>query len=72
MHEVLFYVRGYNRRYSGSCIATTRDPRDRYLFPWNLPGGTEGDFRREVFACVKEDLRERFVMFGFTKAKVGE
>ena len=39
MHEVLFYVRGYNRRYSGSCIATTRDPRDRYLFPWNLPVG---------------------------------
>ena len=35
-------------------------------------GGTEGDFRREVFECVKEDLRERFVMFGFTKAKVGE
>ena len=67
-----FYVRGYNRRCSGSCVATTRDPRDRYVFPWNLPGGTAGDFRREVFECVKEDLRERFVMFGFTKTKVGE
>jgi hypothetical protein len=51
---------------------STRDPRDRYVFPWNLPGGTGVDFRKEVFGCVKEDLRERFVMFGFTKARVGE
>ena len=67
-----FYVRGYNKRCSGSCVATTRDPRDRYVFPWNLPSETGTDFRREVFECVKEDLRERFVMFGFTKTKVGE
>ena len=51
-----------------------RDLRDKYELelPWNLPSGTEVDFKREVYGCVKEDLRERFVMFVFTKARVDE
>jgi len=64
-----FYVRNHNKRHPEGCVST-RDPRDRYVFPWNFPVGTGLDFRREVWRCVAEDLRERFVMFGFTKAKV--
>ena len=63
------YVKGYSVK---GCCVVTRDPRDKYEFPWILPSGTEVDFKREVYRCVKEDLRERFVTFGFTKARMDE
>ncbi|KIM35405.1 hypothetical protein M413DRAFT_449789 [Hebeloma cylindrosporum] len=65
-----FYVRNHNQRHPEGYVST-RDPHDKYVFPWNLPAGMGVDFREDIFRCVAEDLRERFVMFGFTKARVG-
>jgi hypothetical protein len=63
-----FYFKNHNKNHPEGHVST-RDPHDKYVFPWNLPDETKSTFRLDVFQSVAEDLHERFAMFGFTKPR---